>query len=651
LATLLHLSLFLFFVGLVIYLFNVNHLVFGTVVWWVILSKMAYLSISLFPSFPPSSPFAWKQASEIDVRVLQSTLDALDEAGAQEEFFGAIPGFFESELVNGLNEHLTDDFRAKFSEALNRFLDHTLSLSSVSGSVRSRRLVICLDAARAALGFDGVSQIFQDILNGRWPELIQSVEVVQSLRQWSNEKDERFTQYVKRIVAQAVVDVLERDDRWISLVKAEFDVPDHVIQSYITHENSVLLSILIHVTRQAFHTGFWTPWVLSSLSGFSIHDTLPGLQHAFCALWNDILFKARDQEEGNTYVEILREIRGPYIDLHRDTDAAPTFPADTHFFNPVLVQPWFYRHCNIASHRRDLTVRTPVPSPAIIPSSTQLNEPPGASPLPSPLGRHHTPGGNTVTLEPSADRAPRHPQELTGPSPTADPMHILTQAPSSSGSSDCDSVRTAITWDPDRLVPEEASAPSAAEIAVTNSGDMTPQIDISELGEISQAPEALSLIFRHPNPVTATVIPFTGPGPGEDRDALQDTTSCTTLSHPPEGNKQQGSTAPCAAPDASEILFEVDPNPWSILVVPPIVVSDSTRCFTTTACPQTAGTSVDVLHPNGDSDGEETWPHTDIEAVRAVRHEDVFWDHEAERVDERCANMLFYRRTSPTETR
>lgn len=60
---------------------------------------------------------------------------------------------------------------------------------------------------------------------------------------------------------------------------------------------------------------------------------------------------------------------------------------------------------------------------------------------------------------------------------------------------------------------------------------------------------------------------------------------------------------------------------------------------------------VDVLHPNGDSDGEETWPHTDIEAVRAVRHEDVFWDHEAERVDERCANMLFYRRTSPTETR
>ena len=230
LPTLLHISLFIFFVGLAIYLFSTNPLVFGAVVWWVVLSKMAYLCITLLPIFRPNSPYyaplsspiwylygsiryalinvlsspvigylhldtanhfrrlknqyfnqffedigrtaeehAWKQASEIDVRVLQSTFDAHDEAGAQEEFFRAIPGFFESKLVNGLEKHLTDEFGAKFSEALIRFLDRTVSLSSLSESARSGRLVVCLNAARAALDFDGISQILWDILNGRWP--------------------------------------------------------------------------------------------------------------------------------------------------------------------------------------------------------------------------------------------------------------------------------------------------------------------------------------------------------------------------------------------------------------------------------------------------------------------------------------------------
>jgi hypothetical protein len=36
--------------------------------------------------------------------------------------------------------------------------------------------------------------------------------------------------------------------------------------------------------------------------------------------------------------------------------------------------------------------------------------------------------------------------------------------------------------------------------------------------------------------------------------------------------------------------------------------------------------------------------------VRAVRHEDVFWSHGNDRADDRCAYMLFYRRSSPTET-
>ena len=647
LPILLHISAFLFFVGLIIYLFSTNRAVFGAVVWWVLLSMMAYLSITFLPLFWPNSPYdaplsspiwylygsvrctlinvfinvlsspvigkvmgffhldiavhfrrlkdhycvqffedigrtaeeiAWKQTSEIDFRVLLSTFDAHDEAGAQEEFFGAIPGFFESELVNGLEVHFTDDFRAKFSQALNRFLDRTLSLSSVCESVRSRRLIIFLNAAHAALGLDGVFQTLRDVLNGRWPELIQSVEMVQSLRQWSNQNDKQYTPYVQRIVARAIVDVRERDDRWISLVKAEFAIPDCDLRSYIAHGDSVSLFILIHVTRQAFHTGSWTPLVLSSLSEFNIRDTLPGLQHAFCALWNSILFEARDQGVGNTYVHILREIRQIYINLHLRADAVPTFPDATYYYHPALAQPSSYRYCNIASHRQDRTFRTPVRVPSSVfvpPSPTQLSLSPNALPHSPHSRRHRLPGGSTVSLEPSANHTPHHTQGFSWSSPTVEHVHIYMQAPSISSSSDSESIGTALTWDPDRLVPVpgETSAPLATEIAAPESvrpAAPTPQIHTNQSGQTSQTPVA-PLIFQHSDPVPATVTPPTGPGPGDDPDVLLDTTSSATLSHPLEGNKQQDTVSPCTAPDISKVSSTDNPTPQSI----PVVVSDS----------------------------------------------------------------------------
>jgi hypothetical protein len=42
--------------------------------------------------------------------------------------------------------------------------------------------------------------------------------------------------------------------------------------------------------------------------------------------------------------------------------------------------------------------------------------------------------------------------------------------------------------------------------------------------------------------------------------------------------------------------------------------------------------------------------HIDDEAVSTVRYEDVFGNHENERVDDGCAYMLFYCRTASTQT-
>ena len=454
LPTLLHISNFLFFIGILVYLFTTNFIIFANVVWWAVLSMMVCITFTLLPIFKPNSPYyaplsspiwylfvvirymafkvlssyavrrvhvhtadrfdrmmrdsyynrfledigrtaeqiAWNQAPDIDIRVLESTFNAFGEVGAQEDFFAAIPGFFESELVDGLKDNITDEFLDKFRDALNRFVDRTLSPSSVSEPVKStgRRLVISLNAAQAALGFDDVSQILYDILNGCWPDITQSVEVIQSLRHWVVKNDD-FASLIRRIAAQAIVDARERGESWISLVKDEFGLPDPDIRRFMPHGDSVLLSILIHVTRRALRTGSWTPRVLLSLSGFSIHNTLPGLQHDFCTLWNDILLEARARGEDNIYVEMLRELRHVYIDLHRDTKASPTaFSGATYDFDPILGNPRSYRFCNIIDHRQDLDIH-PGPStsgPSTSPFPTQLDESPDALPHHSPSTRH-----------------------------------------------------------------------------------------------------------------------------------------------------------------------------------------------------------------------------------------------------------------------
>ena len=749
LPMLLHLSVFLFFGGLVIFLFNVDHTIFSSVTWWIVLSSIVYASITVMPIVRHNSPYyvplskpAWfmytgmnyvlfkvlaskfgmsgtfgpwgrfsvlrdyyhrrmvegleaaakktvaERSSELDIRVfdwttgvlgdddsletffeavpgffsskvvnnlesdfpedvlnrfwtvlnrfmdrtlssdsviesvktrrvkicrditskipfpqvsiarletmarwrayvLESTCDGLGEDGAWEEVFESVPGFFDSEVVDILKEHLPNDFRIKFSQALNRFLDRTLS---VTESARSGRLITCLNAAHAALGRDRVSHILWEILNGRWPELLHSVEIGHSLRRWSNTIDERFTPDVRRIVAQIVIGAWERKDRWIALVRAEFGVPDRDLRKYITDRDSVLLSILIHVTRQALQTGSWTP-VLSSLSEFSILDTLPQLQQAFCALWNDILFEARNRGEANAYVKLLREIRAPYIELHRGTDAALTFPAATHYFDPVLVQPSSYRYCKIAGHRQDLSVYTPS---LIFPSLTPLDQlptPSAARPHSSPVDSDHTPDGSTVSQHAeeeniivgtlssqlSADHIP-DPSNTEGFTPSllaTNSFHVsqATFGPSVPGS---------VTRDPDRLVPGEAShdlsqsAPSSAENTNTDyvqSDDPTTLIHTGESGEIYQVSAISSLLFQHDVIVPATITPSTGPDPGSGPDMLQDTTSSAILSHPLEGIGQQDTVSSREASDIGKNPTTVNPIPRST-VSPTIVVTE-----------------------------------------------------------------------------
>ncbi len=570
-----HLSIFLFLAGLLIYLFNICHAAFAAVVCWVALSTVVYVSFTLLPIFRPNCPYnsplsstfcflyaclshalfkvlsspvfswlgsnaverfqklsdryrkrsledfrkfaeetAFQPSSVIDVHVLESIFNALGEDGAWERVFKAVPGFFGSELVHVLKGQLPNGLRIKLIQALNEFLDRTFLFNSLTESVRSGRLVVCLNAAYAALCRDDVSQILLDIRNGRWPELLQSVEMGHSLRRWSNCNNEHFLPYVQRIVAQIVPGIRERDDRWISLIIAEYGIEDRDLQDYIGHGDSVLLSILIHMTRQAFHTGSWTPWILWSLSKFDIRDTLPELQHAFCALWNDIVREAwNSQGSMNIPVQILRELRHAYITLHQGTDAAITaFSASTYHYDPVLRDLLSYRRCNVASHRQSVAIYTPITGSLVVPSPTQVDRSPFASPHGSPIESNHTSNDSTA------------PQQ-------AEESNVIIESPSPT---------------------DRTPHPSHTQEFT----DPTLQIHTSETAELSQVPAETSLSSSHPDSVLTTTTLSAKP----DRPLafVQELGDCCDVLQ----------NIPCASLDSNPISK-------SILTIPTIVVPDS----------------------------------------------------------------------------
>ena len=653
LPALLHLSICLFFAGLLVWLFNINHRVFLAVNLCTALSAVAYLWFTFSPIFRPNSPYyaplsstiwsiytgisftifnvlsssmfgtghrfdslkkdyrnrlsegigktaektVWQSPSEIDVRILISTLDAQGEDGARAKFFEVIPGFFDSKHVVNLESLLLEEFRVKFRPVLNGFLDRNFSSGLVSEPARSTQLLItCLNAAYKALGPDGVSEILFRILNGDWVELLQSVEVAYSLRRWSKSTNDEIAHYVRRIVTRVVAGVRERDDRWISLAKAEFGVPDPVLRDHIGHGDSALLCLLIHMTRQAFRSGSWTPFILESLAQFDIRNTVPELQHGFCALWNEIVQEAWRDGVDSTALIILREVRHAYIRLHEGTDAAPTtFSARTFHFDPVLAQPLSYRFCNITSHRLDSTPQGPTihhlpisltrvglgssaESTTLHGGSPSPNHSPRPSPLelfsgsasilltiPSKANVIHTEEANTVSRSPSytdlvalvpADHSPLliNASLPPSPSPVDNPRRVLPVA--------------------DPSVPKGIRM--AGEIR-TNSAypeHTTPESCSTDTGERSQASVVASLPSPHPDPGLTPMDPSTGLvrppslSVAHQRhvlEASQCPDSAATLPRPSESNQGKNIAAPWQESDISDVSLTANHMPQSIL--------------------------------------------------------------------------------------
>jgi len=433
----LHVSFFLFLAGGLIYLFNLNYVTFGVVVLWVVFAMVGYavptvegirMPEDLF--YTPFSPSAlreclrvsemvfrlcnyikplrnlckgaserchamrtryshsfvegkWTQieekakarTSEIDDMIIERTLLAMDDDEALGKFFDAIPGFCKSQL-----DQVTFPIQTKIGEALLGFLDRTLSSDSIPESVKSERVITYLIAAHAALGPEAPSQIWSKC------KVPQSVEMAHTLIRWCTGKTGFINEPLRWVVAIILATVQERDDRWVALADDIFGSPEDPIRDIVDHgRDSMLLFISIRNTRQSILPQPRMPWVLLSPPSFNIRAAHPRLQNDFCALWNDIVIRARqDGHNDPAYIDILRMTRHSYMALHQDTNAAPV--AFSHFTEDhadILFEPLSYPSCNIHSHRS--ASANPVPAPPTIPPHTIPDHSPGALLQPAPL--------------------------------------------------------------------------------------------------------------------------------------------------------------------------------------------------------------------------------------------------------------------------
>jgi hypothetical protein len=448
---LLHTSLFLFFSGLLIYLFNINHTVFSLVIWWVGLSGAVYGCITLLPIFRLDSPYyaplsssvwtlytgvpygvfsilefiafsyighfpltwqrfnglretyrewlfggiaktaqetASRMSEEIDGRMLTRTFDALDEDDELEQFFEGMPGFCSSKVVVEPRA-IAEQGEWKFAKALSGLLSRTWSSGLLAETVKERRTLCCMRAADTLdLPFPIVSftyEVFNQETNGAF---LQSVQFGHSLRSRCRSSHSESALFARCIFSGIIATVPEQDYRWKALAMDQLGVPEGVLGEYLAHGDSVLLANLTQITHQFFrfyHPLTWveTPLlndVLGTISKFDMRNTLPELQHEFCALWNEIIREAsKDSDESRSFrtrhipFRVLGPIRHIYIALHQDTNATPVaFDASTDDFDSILERLSSYPSCNIPSHHSASETAHPSshPSPDLAPTPT-----------------------------------------------------------------------------------------------------------------------------------------------------------------------------------------------------------------------------------------------------------------------------------------
>ncbi|KAN0139070.1 hypothetical protein V8E53_003072 [Lactarius tabidus] len=313
LPTLLHISLFLFFAGLVLFLYNVNMTIFKFALSWAGLCTALYGCLTFMPIFRYDSPYhtplallvwhavtgisfaafrvlqwfsaflcfssrtydrvfhleynyhqlfaqglqktaedtALKSPAELDARSFMWTFDCLDEDHELERFFSGLSGFRSSKVVRDPLLSLTADQKWTLYEAFDGLLDRTFSSELLPAPVKTRRAMICAKAMDPHV--TGAYSILNKILSKYQYRGPLATEILQVVSGWGAPMTEDAALYSEAIISMIVARVRPRDDSWFILASNALGVPEAVLRDYATDGDSLSLAILIHAARLQFN--------------------------------------------------------------------------------------------------------------------------------------------------------------------------------------------------------------------------------------------------------------------------------------------------------------------------------------------------------------------------------------------------------------
>ena len=314
LPALLHISLFLFFSGLVVFLCNVNLTAYKLVFSWVGICGAIYGCITFMPIFRHDSPYytpltslvwhiligipfiifrallwsarsasflevylrlhgledryrrlflqgmqkaaeetALKSPSEIDTRAFMWTFDCLDEDHELEHFFAGLPGFRSSRVVKDPLPNLTQGETHRIFTTLIGLLDRTFSSDLLPKLDKNRRAIICAKAVDPAEIPYAYWWILDRVVFEDPYGPLQSVEIANVVKGWDDGTDVKTSLFRQAVISGIVARTQRRDDLWFAIASDEMGVPESVLRDYATQGNNLSLAILVHITRQQFN--------------------------------------------------------------------------------------------------------------------------------------------------------------------------------------------------------------------------------------------------------------------------------------------------------------------------------------------------------------------------------------------------------------
>jgi hypothetical protein len=241
-------------------------------------------------------------------------------------FFSNLPGFRKSNDDEDFLDRLTGDQKENLWSGLVGFLDRTFSSDSLLEDDKTRRAKICADALQVdPLAFP---YILDSVISEDQCAPVQSAELAPFVTGLDAGKYEDAPMLKQAIVSCVVATARLRNDEWFTIASEEMGVEKSDLRHYTPPDGPDLsLAILIHVTCQQLHHFKDPSWpsdkfskVLRAASKFKVQEASSQLQNGFCSLWNLLVGKAQDDEDGDGRKIarfILRPIYKVYVDIHQ----------------------------------------------------------------------------------------------------------------------------------------------------------------------------------------------------------------------------------------------------------------------------------------------------------------------------------------------